>query len=415
MKATETINERSAQAAEGAREAMLRLKEAGLQAEATTRAAALAAKTHVQETEQRVSEMSDLMFRTSAKAASSAESGLERLQLRMERASLLIGQMKDEQMSSTVDDIVLANDQAAPPHVMPAPVMPAPVIERAPPRQSSRSPVNDLFLARKHEPQPSEEPIFARAPEPLPVDEPVLSRIPERPPVDDLILDRRVPAPDPILRPVASRATMPEHRPSEFRPGELRQGELRQGEFRQMALGDVRSMAPNGDDRDELVLRQVEPPRRPVGHSQPHHEQLFGADPAPPPAMSWRDLLTGIDKSPPPRHDHSAGAMIDRLDRAGVRLGGVVKATDLRRIASAAHQGERQRRRAIRDVAPGEIQRVSRLLDADRDLQLAARSFVTTEEPDALRLLAMADRAREDAAPRLSAYLLLDAALGATA
>jgi hypothetical protein len=53
------------------------------------------------------------------------------------------------------------------------------------------------------------------------------------------------------------------------------------------------------------------------------------------------------------------------------------------------------------------------MLETDRDLQQAARKFVTHEEPDALRVLSMADRAREDAAPRLSAYLLLDAALGA--
>ena len=104
--------------------------------------------------------------------------------------------------------------------------------------------------------------------------------------------------------------------------------------------------------------------------------------------------------------------MIDRLDRAGVRLGGMVTAQDLRRIASAASQGDRYRRKAIRDVAPGEIQRVSRLLEQDRDWQMAARSFVSAEEADALRVLAVSERAREDAHPRLSAYLLLDAALG---
>ena len=60
------------------------------------------------------------------------------------------------------------------------------------------------------------------------------------------------------------------------------------------------------------------------------------------------------------------------------------------------------------------VQEQLRLLQQHRDLQQAARSFVTTEEPDALRVLSMAERAREDAAPRLSAYLLLDAALGAT-
>ena len=56
---------------------------------------------------------------------------------------------------------------------------------------------------------------------------------------------------------------------------------------------------------------------------------------------------------------------------------------------------------------------MARLLESDRDLEYAARTFVASEEPDALRVLSMADRSREDAAPRLSAYLLLDAALGA--
>ena len=51
LKATETINERSAQAAEDARQAMVRLKEAGLQAEATTRTAAIVARAHADETE----------------------------------------------------------------------------------------------------------------------------------------------------------------------------------------------------------------------------------------------------------------------------------------------------------------------------------------------------------------------------
>jgi hypothetical protein len=129
------------------------------------------------------------------------------------------------------------------------------------------------------------------------------------------------------------------------------------------------------------------------------------------PTTSWRGLLSGVEDASGQVKETSAGAIIDRLDRGGVRLH-VVKASDLRRIANAAHQGERQRRRAIRDTAPSEIQRVTRMLEADHDLQHAARSFVAAEEPDALRVLSMAERAREDAAPRLSAYLLLDAALG---
>ncbi|MEQ1784173.1 MAG: hypothetical protein ABMA14_22680, partial [Hyphomonadaceae bacterium] len=142
----------------------------------------------------------------------------------------------------------------------------------------------------------------------------------------------------------------------------------------------------------------------------PEHDPFFD-DEDDQPSASWRGLLSSIDDIAPQRHDQSF-SIVDRLDRAGVRLHSV-KASDLRRIANAAHQGERQRRRAIRDTAPSEIQRVARLLESDRDLEYAARTFVASEEPDALRVLSMADRSREDAAPRLSAYLLLDAALGA--
>ena len=166
-------------------------------------------------------------------------------------------------------------------------------------------------------------------------------------------------------------------------------------------------MRGDGAHDDELVLNTIAGPR-----AVPQPDPLFGPEPSH--SSTWRGLLSGIEEVAPQVREQSAGQMIDRLDRAGVRLQHVVKASDLRRIATAAHHGERQRRRAIRDVAPSEIQRVSRMLETDRDLQQAARSFVTTEEPDALRVLSMAERAREDAAPRLSAYLLLDAALGAT-
>ena len=163
------------------------------------------------------------------------------------------------------------------------------------------------------------------------------------------------------------------------------------------------SAKPADSFSDELILSKPMAARR-----APEHDPFFDDDE--PPSASWRGLLSGIDDVAPQMHDQSA-AIVDRLDRAGVRLH-AVKASDLRRIANAAHQGERQRRRAIRDTAPSEIQRVTRLLETDHDLAYAARTFVASEEPDALRVLSMADRSREDAAPRLSAYLLLDAALG---
>ncbi len=178
-----------------------------------------------------------------------------------------------------------------------------------------------------------------------------------------------------------------------------------------------------------------------VHHGAPNGGAPNGRDAS----LSWRDLLTGIeelDPAPRPIQSHiqtspqyqaqpqyqpqyqaiqqparphpDPGRLLDRLGEAGVRLP-IVKASDLRRIASASHQGEWQRRRATRDLAPGEIQRVSRLLDSDRDLQSAARIFIANEGPLALKTLALADRTRDDAAPRLSAYLLLDAALSGAA
>lgn len=323
LKATETINSKSAQASDDARQAMTLLKEAGLQAEATTRAATHAARAHADETERRINQLSDTLFKTATKATNAAESGLERARARIEKASLLIGRMKEDSETSSVDDLILE------------PLAPAP------------------------------------APAPAPVPEPVLQLPP-------------APAPSPLFaKPTAAADAAwfnQEPRPAPAPP------------------------KPDPAADRELVLD------RPVSARQAPVYDPFAASESKP-ITSWRGLLGGVDEVSAQVEETSAGAIIDRLDRGGVRLH-VVKASDLRRIANAAHQGERQRRRAIRDTAPSEIQRVSRMLEADRDLQHAARSFVAAEEPDALRVLSMAQRAREDAAPRLSAYLLLDAALG---
>jgi hypothetical protein len=323
LKATETINSKSAQASDDARQAMTLLKEAGLQAEATTRAATHAARAHADETERRINQLSDTLFKTATKATNAAESGLERARARIEKASLLIGRMKEDSETSSVDDLILA------------PLAPAP------------------------------------APAPAPVPEPVLQLPP-------------APAPSPLFAKPTAAADA--------------------AWFNQEPLPAPASTKPDPPADRELVLD------RPVSARQAPVYDPFAASESKP-ITSWRGLLGGVDEVSAQVEETSAGAIIDRLDRGGVRLH-VVKASDLRRIANAAHQGERQRRRAIRDTAPSEIQRVSRMLEADRDLQHAARSFVAAEEPDALRVLSMAERAREDAAPRLSAYLLLDAALG---
>ena len=344
LKATETITSRSAQASDDARQSMTLLKEAALQAEATTRAASHAARAHADETEKRINQLSDTLFKTATRATNAAEDGLERARARIEKASLLIGKMKDESETSSVDDLIL--EPIAPPPVQPQPASVAtsymaPPVSPAPAYSTPAQPAEPdrpfpLFGAREAAPQQ------------------------QKPTAYSIVRD------DPALDP---------------------------------ARGD-------GAHDDELVLDHVASPA-------PRRESdFFFADDSRR-TDNWRDLLGGIDTPPPAPQvrEQSAGAMIDRLDRAGVRLH-VVKAADLRRIANASSQGERQRRRATHETAPAEIQRVTRMLESDRDMQTAAREFVSREAADALRVLSMAGRAREDAAPRLSAYLLLDTALG---
>jgi len=330
LKATETINTRSAQASDDARQAMALLKEAGLQAEATTRAAAHAARAHADETEKRINQLSDTLFKTATKATNAAEGGLERARARIEKASLLIGRMKEDSEPSSVDDLIL-EPFAQPPAPQPAKPEPAPTA-----------------------PAPVAIPLFANKPT------------------------------------AASDAAW----------------------FKQEARPAPSPPKPEPAPESELILDRPAPPARPAApaRAEPYFADPFAAS-EPKSNGTWRGLLDSVDDIGPHPAEAAAGSIIDRLDRGGVRLH-VVKASDLRRIANAAHQGERQRRRAIRDTAPSEIQRVTRMLEADRDLQHAARNFVASEEPDALRVLSTADRARKDAHPRLSAYLLLDAALG---
>lgn len=387
LKATETINARSAQAAEDAHVAMVKLKETGLQAEATTRAATLAAQAQAAETEQRINQLSEFLFRAATKATTTAENGLERARLRIEQASQLVTQMREEAAAREQQKPLFANNPPAR----------APLIEPSPEPVAAAPTMEEFVLNRPATTfvERSSGPAALRA-------EPAPERTPER-------------------------ANGNGYRPTLFMPPAPEPEKLRPSAPKPTASSSFDNGMRDPGASEELVLQHITSARRPAAPapqppqtSQPlqlrptFSETAAPAEDSGAASMSWRDLLTGIEDMPAQVRDQSAGQMIDRLDRAGVQLG-VVKASDLRRIASAAHQGERHRRRAIRDVAPGEIQRVARLLDADRDLQTAARTFINSEEPDALRTLAISERAREDAHPRLSAYLLLDAALGATA
>ena len=128
--------------------------------------------------------------------------------------------------------------------------------------------------------------------------------------------------------------------------------------------------------------------------------------------MSWKDLLSNIGTDGnSDAHNQTALAFVEQLDRSGIRLKRAIRSSDLRRIAAATARGERQRRRATKQAAPGELTQIQRLLMQDEDLKIAAESYLALEEEEAIKFLSSAERSREDAGPRLAAYLLLDAAL----
>jgi hypothetical protein len=366
MKTSETIAAQSAAASEGARQAMDRLKEAGLQAEATTRSATLAARAQADETEQRINQLSEFLFRAAGRAGAVAETGLDRARERIQKASSLINQMReDDSEPSSIDDLLLEPE----PRPGQPPLPRQPEVLRPAPRASGM----EFESALRQAGAPDDILDAHRA-------------LPPRSPLPPLTQPAFAPVQPPAPAPQPQVVSRPP-------PAETVHPNFAQPSYAPQSYSSYASHAPQ-PPAPPPAPRAAEPPV--VGER----------------VATWRDLLTGIEEAPAHERDEKAMAMMDRLDRAGVKLKQAVRAGDLRRIAQASHQGERQRRRAIRDAAPSDIQRVARLLDQDRDLQRDAKAFVAYEEPTALRVLGSAERAREDAAPRLSAYLLLDAALG---
>lgn len=414
LKTSETIAAQSARSSEDAADALARLKELSVQTEATTRSAMLATRVQADETEQRISQLSEYLFRAAGRASSTAEGGLTAARDRIERASHLVEQIKgghaaEPRAPSSIDDLVNGGEPIERPRPAPAPTS-APK-----PSMSARTPVDDAdFETALREAGAPQDVIDAHRaalarPAPAPIQASPGKPQPQAAAPKPQVVAQPAPQAQPPAQPQPSAQPPAHHQP----PTHPQSSAKPQMLFR--PLPDVGIAQKQAEPLPAPAFQALsQPPSSPPIH-QP-------TNPAPvnnPPTqaqrdavLSWRDLLTGIEEAGPAQREQAANQMVDRLGRAGVKLSHVVRASDLRRIASASHQGERQRRRATRDVAPTEIQRVTRLLEQDSDLHHAARSFIAIEEPEALRVLAGADRAREDAAPRLSAYLLIDAALG---
>ena len=128
----------------------------------------------------------------------------------------------------------------------------------------------------------------------------------------------------------------------------------------------------------------------------------------------WSDIIADMERDEAPQlpREEIAEEVIHRLMDSGIRLGEIFRPRDKKKIAAAARKGEGVRRKAISDAAARQVQRVQKRLDVDPQLMHMSREFLSMEEPDALMALDKTCRSSKNASARLSAFLLIDAALG---
>ncbi|MEM8617435.1 MAG: hypothetical protein AAGF20_10925 [Pseudomonadota bacterium] len=132
-----------------------------------------------------------------------------------------------------------------------------------------------------------------------------------------------------------------------------------------------------------------------------------------PAKASLSDIIAELEREdrPTPDRETTAEALILRLEDSGIPLTEIFRQKDKKKIAVAARKGADQRRKAIQQQAARQVERVRQRLYGDRDLMMLARDFLALEEPDALQTLETAHNSKKTAGARLSAFLLLDAAL----
>ena len=134
----------------------------------------------------------------------------------------------------------------------------------------------------------------------------------------------------------------------------------------------------------------------------------------------WRDIIADLEQSDAPTtpssttplpREETAQTLMDRLQESGIALPRAFRPKDKKKIAVAAQRDESARRDATRSAAGGEVNRVAVRLRKDADLKRLAQHFVIAEEEDALKALNETGKTRRPPSLRLSAYLLVDAAL----
>ena len=165
------------------------------------------------------------------------------------------------------------------------------------------------------------------------------------------------------------------------------------------------------DDLDDEVELEANPaPAPPNAVSEPRPQQAAPSREE----AGWSSILNDMDREAAGEmgREETAETVIRRLETAGVHLANVFRPKDKKKIAQAARKGEQQRRLAIQSAARNELERVARQVRGNDALADLAKDFVSMEAPDAIAALERTHATNRNASPRLSAFLLLDAAMG---
>jgi hypothetical protein len=140
---------------------------------------------------------------------------------------------------------------------------------------------------------------------------------------------------------------------------------------------------------------------------------------APPPSFngngsSLRDILADIDRAEAPLASQpldSGIALVERLSASGIALPRIFRTRDTKKLAQAAREGGEALRRTVQDLAGDEVHRVAVRLSKDGGLMGLARDFIGQDGIDILNALAAREKTADASQPRVSAFLLVDAAL----
>lgn len=173
------------------------------------------------------------------------------------------------------------------------------------------------------------------------------------------------------------------------------------------------------------VIRVPERPAPTAPEAAPQPAEDMRADPVNRPssvvqgAASLRSILADIDKADGvhptlgdgAQHLDSGIALVERLSASGIALPRVFRSRDNKKLMQAAKQGEGELRRTVQTIAGDEVHRVAVRLRKDGGLMGLAREFVGQDGHGIVSALASREKSMDASLPRISAFLLVDAAL----